>query len=298
MRNRPLSLVAGVLALAGGPVASAVGQAPAGSASAAARRVGVIVEHRWPAAFDTGTMPAAIRGALQAAGFSVRDAPCRQFTQPELCLTASSLVVRFDTAGGAPALRLELFSNETGERFAGVSAPFVPRMDSPLVTALTRRLLVVADSSPARPWAPVAPSRFTSADLTGCYEFDAMHFRVFSYDRAFRTMHTAQSPIIRLFPEEQPSRWARGRLRAEIVTGWGGDSVLARYRDFSGWYFLRGDSIRVQWRDGFSGPDLRLAVTESTLVGMVMQTTDAVDVNNPPRWFPTRAKRITCPSRP
>lgn len=271
---------------------------PASTAPAAARRVGVIVDHRWPAAIDTGTIPAAIRGALHAAGFSVRDAPCRQLTQPELCLTAFSLVVRFDTAGGSPALRLELFSTESSERFAGVSAPFAPRMDSALVTALTRRLLVAADSAPARPWAPVAPSRFTSADLTGCYEFDALHFRVFSYDRTFRTMHTSQSSIIRLYAEEQPSRWARGRLRAEVVTGWGGDSVLARYRDFSGWYFLRGDSIRVQWRDGFSGPDLRLAVTESTLVGMVMQTTDAIDVNNPPRWFPTRAKRITCPSRP
>lgn len=286
------------MALAGISAASAVGQVPAGAASATARRVSVLVDHRWPVAIDTGTIPAAIRGALQAAGFSVKDPVCRQEIRPEPCVAASALVVRFDTAGGSPALRLELFSVETSERFAGVSAPFAPRMDSTLVAALTRRLLLMVDSSPARPWAPVPPSRFTRADLAGCYEFDAMHFRVFSYDRTFRTMHTSQSPIIRLYAEEQPSRWARGRLRAEVVTGWGGDSVLARYRDFSGWYFLRGDSIRVQWRDGFSGPDLRLAVTESTLVGMVMQTTDAVDVNNPPRWFPTRAKRITCPSRP
>lgn len=243
-------------------------------------------------------MPAAIRGALLAAGFSVRDPVCRQVIRPELCLTASYLVVRFDTAGGSSALRLELFSIETGERFADVASPVASRMDSTLVDALTRRLLLIADSSPARPWAPVTPSRFTRADLAGCYEFETAHFHVFSYDRAFRTMHTAQSPIIRLYPEEQPSRRAGGRMRADIVTGWGGDSVFARYRDFSGWYFLRGDSIRVQWRDGFSGPDLRLAVTESTLVGVVMQTSDAIDVRNPPRWLPTRAKRITCPLRP
>ncbi|MHB0962228.1 MAG: hypothetical protein ACYC5V_03340 [Gemmatimonadaceae bacterium] len=243
-------------------------------------------------------MPAAIRGALEAAGFSVRDPACRQLLRPELCVAASALVVKFDATGGSPALRLELFSIETSERFADVSSPVALRTDSTALDALTRRLLQVAESSPARPWAPVAPSRFTRADLAGCYEFDTQHFRVFSYDRAFRTMHTMQSTIIRLYPEEQPSRWARGRMRAEIVTGWGGDSVFARYRDFSGWYFLRGDSIRVQWRDGFSGPDLRLAVTESTLVGMVMQTSDAIDARNPPRWLPTRAKRITCPSRP
>lgn len=243
-------------------------------------------------------MPAAIRGALRAAGFSVRDPICRQVIQLELCSAASSVVAKFDTAGGSPALRLEFFSIETGERFADVASPVALRMDSTLVAALTRRLLLIADSSPARPWAPVTPSRFTRADLTGCYEFETAHFRVFAYDRVFRTMHTAQSPIIRLYPEEAPSRWAGERMRAEIVTGWGGDSVLARYRDFSGWSFLRGDSIRVQWRDGFSGPDLRLAVTESTLVGVVMQTSDAIDVRNPPRWLPTRAKRITCPSRP
>jgi hypothetical protein len=257
-----------------------------------------MVDHRWPVAVDTGTMPAAIRGALRAAGFSLKDPSCLQRIQPELCVTSSALVARFDTAGGSLALRLELFSVETSERLAEVTAPVALPMDSTLVAALTRRLLLVADSSPARPWAPATPSRFTRADLAGCYEFETAHFHVFAYDRLFRTMHTAQSPIIRLYTDVAPSRLAAGRMRAEIVTGWGGDSILARYRDFSGWSFLRGDSIRVQWRDGFSGPDLRLAVTESTLVGMVMQTSDAIDVRNPPRWLPTRAKRITCPSRP
>jgi len=141
-------------------------------------------------------------------------------------------------------------------------------------------------------------SRFTAEQVAGCWQFDSVHFHMYESGRVPGQFSYVHSATIRLLSDTIVYPWSPhdpAPRRAEIVTDFRDKRSFETYVQRSGWRLVPGDSIEMRWFNGFSGPFFRLAVGDSTLMGVVQWFFDNMDRAHPPPVVATTAKRVACP---
>ena len=132
-----------------------------------------------------------------------------------------------------------------------------------------------------------------------CYRFDRPYFTAvgrFPADSVF----TRRAGMLRFRADSTPAispRLPRLPMRAVEPLPFVVDSfTYHRWMSMSGWRMLGADSVEIHWRNGLYGPVFRMAVRGDSLVGQVVQTTDAHPIPEPPPRPPQRAVavRISC----
>lgn len=139
-----------------------------------------------------------------------------------------------------------------------------------------------------------------SAAALNCYRFDNAYF-VAAGRLADGSIGETRAAMIRLGDDSAPAPasvpHAYQMAPVEAIPFVVDPTHHYAYLSRSGWRAIPGDSIRLQWLNGFYGPMFRLAVRGDSLVGTFVQTTDALVIGEPPpKARPASAVRVACPA--
>lgn len=144
----------------------------------------------------------------------------------------------------------------------------------------------------------VAPAAAAQALGASCFRFDKPYFTAVTRTPAHEVV-TRRTATLQLLPDSAPRFYSAGRfqLLAVLPVPFEVDSfTFRRWTGMSGWRPLPADSVQIEWRNGLYGPVFRLHVEGDSLVGTVVQTTDAFGDGKPRDGgpYPARAYRVTC----